>query len=132
MCGHSLGAGVATLLGLVSRLNTTSILVPEKSSDVGRSENLSYRSIKRTTRGKKGLCILFCATVRLLRDVEVHGLINALRCLTDASLSKLANRLVVSFVYSHDVITRLSLGSVKDLRNAAMWLCEAEATNNGE
>ncbi len=54
---------------------------------------------------------------------------NPFRCITDTSLSKLANKLVVSFVYSHDVVTRLSLGSVRDLRNAAMWLCEAE---NGE
>ncbi|KAJ3561124.1 hypothetical protein NP233_g10391 [Leucocoprinus birnbaumii] len=46
--------------------------------------------------------------------------------LTDAKLSRLAQKLVTSFVYSHDVVTRLSLGSVRDLRNAALWLCEAE------
>jgi sn1-specific diacylglycerol lipase len=28
-------------------------------------------------------------------------------------------------VYSHDVVSRLSLGSVRDLKNAAMWLCDA-------
>ena len=38
--------------------------------------------------------------------------------------------MIVSLVYSHDIVSRLSLGSVLDLRNAAMWLCEAEA--NGE
>ncbi|EEB95252.1 hypothetical protein MPER_05807, partial [Moniliophthora perniciosa FA553] len=45
--------------------------------------------------------------------------------LTDASLSRLASHLIVSFVYSHDVVSRLSLGSVRDLKNAAMWLCDA-------
>lgn len=33
---------------------------------------------------------------------------------------------MTAFVYSHDVVGRLSLGSVRDLRNAALWLCEAE------
>lgn len=49
------------------------------------------------------------------------------RALTDIALSKLADRLVTSFVYSHDVVSRLSLGSVRDLRNAALWLCDAES-----
>ena len=49
------------------------------------------------------------------------------RALTDAALSKLADRLVTSFVYSHDVVSSLSLGSVRDLRNAALWLCDAES-----
>ncbi|KAG6888627.1 hypothetical protein C0995_006871 [Termitomyces sp. Mi166 len=52
--------------------------------------------------------------------------------LADAALSKLANRLIVSFVYSHDVVARLSLGSIRDLRNAASWLCEAENEHVGE
>lgn len=43
----------------------------------------------------------------------------------DASLSRLANKIIVSFVYSHDIVSRLSLGSVRDLKNAAMWLCDA-------
>lgn len=47
--------------------------------------------------------------------------------LTDAALSHLTSHLVVSLVYSHDIVSRLSLGSVRDLRNAAMWLCEAES-----
>ena len=45
--------------------------------------------------------------------------------LTDAALSRLTNKLIVSIVYSHDVVSRLSLGSIRDLKNAAMWLCEA-------
>jgi hypothetical protein len=40
--------------------------------------------------------------------------------------------MIVSFVYSHDVISRLSLGSVRDIKNAAMWLCEANERTDGE
>ncbi|KAK2462270.1 hypothetical protein APHAL10511_005576 [Amanita phalloides] len=99
MCGHSLGAGVAALLGLMWADPKTCLTVPSSGLPVGR---------------------------------RVYVYCFAPPCLTDANLSKLADRLVVSFVYSHDVIARLSLGSVRDLRNAAMWLCEAEATNNGD
>ncbi|KAL0949095.1 hypothetical protein HGRIS_009185 [Hohenbuehelia grisea] len=52
-------------------------------------------------------------------------------CLTDAALSRLSRRLIVSFVYSHDVVSRLSLGSIRDLKNAAMWLCEANEATGG-
>ncbi|KAI0643609.1 alpha/beta-hydrolase [Trametes meyenii] len=37
-----------------------------------------------------------------------------------------ASGLITSFVYSHDVVSRLSLGSVRDLTRAAVWLCAAE------
>lgn len=51
--------------------------------------------------------------------------------LTDAALSRLTNKLIVSIVYSHDVVSRLSLGSIRDLKNAAMWLCEANEAGDG-
>ncbi|EIM85476.1 alpha/beta-hydrolase [Stereum hirsutum FP-91666 SS1] len=47
------------------------------------------------------------------------------RCLTDPRLSALASNLVTSFVYSHDVVSRLSLGSIRDITRAAAWLCNA-------
>jgi sn1-specific diacylglycerol lipase len=53
----------------------------------------------------------------------------------DASLGSLASKLIVSFVYSHDVVSRLSLDHVRDIRNAALWLCDAndkDAGNHGE
>ncbi|EKM59528.1 uncharacterized protein PHACADRAFT_191896 [Phanerochaete carnosa HHB-10118-sp] len=55
-------------------------------------------------------------------------------CLVSASLSKLAasSGLITSFVYSHDVVSRLSLGSVRDLRRAAAWLSHAESEGRGE
>ena len=51
--------------------------------------------------------------------------------LTDTALSRLTNKLIVSIVYSHDVVSRLSLGSIRDLKNAAMWLCEANEDGDG-
>jgi len=76
-----------------------------------------------------------CLTVRSSglppgRHVSVYCI--APPALVDPALSKLADRLIVSFVYSHDVVSRLSLGSVRDLRNAASWLCEAESRHVGE
>ncbi|PCH41649.1 alpha/beta-hydrolase [Wolfiporia cocos MD-104 SS10] len=49
-------------------------------------------------------------------------------CLTSTDLGKLAGEsgLITSFVYGHDVVSRLSLGSVRDLTRAAAWLCKAE------
>ncbi|KAI0637616.1 alpha/beta-hydrolase [Trametes polyzona] len=37
-----------------------------------------------------------------------------------------ASGLITSFVYGHDIVSRLSLGSVRDLTRAAVWLCAAE------
>ena len=37
-----------------------------------------------------------------------------------------ASGLIVSFVYGHDIVARLSLGSVRDLTRGAAWLCAAE------
>ena len=39
------------------------------------------------------------------------------------ALSRLSASFITSFAYSHDVITRLSLGSVRDLKRATSWLC---------
>lgn len=60
--------------------------------------------------------------MHLKRDLE---LIRFFRATTDVPLAKLSENLIVSFVYSHDIVSRLSIGTVKDLRNAAMWLCDA-------
>lgn len=60
-----------------------------------------------------------------------HNFQNFCSCLTDAALSRLASKLVTSFVCSDDVVSRLSLGSVRDIRNAALWLCDANERNGG-
>ncbi|KAI0352780.1 alpha/beta-hydrolase [Trametes cingulata] len=49
-------------------------------------------------------------------------------CLVSPRLSAkaAASGLITSFVYGHDIVSRLSLGSVRDLTRAAVWLCAAE------
>ena len=43
-----------------------------------------------------------------------------------------ASGLITSFVFSHDIVPRLSLGSMRDLKRGAAWLCAAEARSAGE
>ncbi|THV00540.1 alpha/beta-hydrolase, partial [Dendrothele bispora CBS 962.96] len=97
LCGHSLGAGVGALLGLMWASPVTCLTVPSSGLPINRR-------------------------------VSVYCFAPPAVC--DAALGKLASKLIVSFVYSHDVVSRLSLGSVRDLRNAAAWLCESEARDN--
>ena len=35
----------------------------------------------------------------------------------------MAKSIVTSFVYSHDIVSTLSLGSIRDMQRAAAWLC---------
>ncbi|KAJ7590581.1 hypothetical protein C8J56DRAFT_824267 [Mycena floridula] len=94
LCGHSLGAGVAALLGLMWADPETCRTVRSSGLPVGRRVSV------------------YCF---------------APPTVTSGPLSKLASPLIVSFVYSHDVVSRISLGSIRDLRNAALWLCEEES-----
>jgi len=99
LCGHSLGAGVAALLGMMWADPRTCQTVSQSGLPPGR-------------------------------HVSVYCI--APPCMADASLSRLASNMVTSFVYSHDVVTRLSLGSIRDLATAAMWLCDASERDNGK
>ena len=132
LCGHSLGAGVAAMLGMARATSAHFRRVDLRCAyvDVGRPKDLSNSEVQWTSsrQERAGLCV--CASVRLLRVHAVHFSSNLFNSsLTDAALSRLTSHLVVSLVYSHDVVSRLSLGSVRDLRNAAMWLCEAESSS---
>ncbi|KAJ7727918.1 hypothetical protein B0H16DRAFT_1665562 [Mycena metata] len=98
LCGHSLGAGVAGLLGLMWADPHTCLTV--------RSSGLPVN-----------------------RRVSVYCF--APPSLVDAALGKLAENLIVSFVYSHDVVSRLSLGAIRDLGAAAMWLCDGNEPKDG-
>lgn len=40
--------------------------------------------------------------------------------------------MITSFVYSNDVVSRLSLGSVRDMNRVASWLCEANTSTSAE
>ncbi|KAJ7047845.1 hypothetical protein C8F04DRAFT_23945 [Mycena alexandri] len=98
LCGHSLGAGVAGLLGLMWADPKTCLTV--------RSSGLPVN-----------------------RRVSVYCF--APPSLVDSALGKLAENLIVSFVYSHDVVSRLSLGAIRDLGAAAMWLCDGNEAKDG-
>jgi len=93
LCGHSLGAGVAAILGMTWADPRTCLTVQSSGLPVDR---------------------------------RVYVYCFGPPALADAALSRLTAKLIVSIVYSHDVISRLSLGSIRDLKNAAMWLCEAD------
>ncbi|KAJ7229092.1 hypothetical protein GGX14DRAFT_416658, partial [Mycena pura] len=98
LCGHSLGAGVAGLLGLMWADPKTCLTVKASGLPVGRRVSV------------------YCF---------------APPSLVDAALGQLADKLIVSFVYSHDVVSRLSLGAIRDLGAAAMWLCDANEAKDG-
>ncbi|KAF8164901.1 hypothetical protein B0H34DRAFT_687065 [Crassisporium funariophilum] len=98
LCGHSLGAGVAAILGMMWADPQTCLTVRSSGLPVGR---------------------------------RVYVYCFAPPSLTDAALSRLTDKLIVSLVYSHDVVSRLSLGSIRDLKNAALWLCQANEAGDG-
>ncbi|KAH7921707.1 alpha/beta-hydrolase [Leucogyrophana mollusca] len=98
LSGHSLGAGVATLLALMWADPTTCLTINSSGLPVDRPVSV------------------YCV---------------APPCLVDAALSRLAAKLVVSFVYSDDIVSRLSLGSIRDMRNASLWLCDANERSGG-
>ncbi|KAJ7477241.1 hypothetical protein B0H11DRAFT_1297020 [Mycena galericulata] len=98
LCGHSLGAGVAGLLGLMWADPKTCLTVRSSGLPIGRRVSV------------------YCF---------------APPSLVDAALGKVADKLIVSFVYSHDVVSRLSLGAIRDLGAAAMWLCDGNEAKDG-
>jgi hypothetical protein len=99
LCGHSLGAGVAAILGMTWADPRTCLTVKSSGLPVNR---------------------------------RVYVYCFGPPALADAALSRLTNKLIVSIVYSNDVVARLSLGSIRDLKNAAMWLCEANEAGDRE
>ncbi|KAJ7067842.1 hypothetical protein C8F01DRAFT_1333376 [Mycena amicta] len=99
LCGHSLGAGVAGLLGMMWSDPKTCLTIPASGLPEGRRVSV------------------YCY---------------APPSLVDPALGKLSERLITSFVYSHDVVSRLSLGAIRDLGAAAMWLCDGEEPSDGK
>ncbi|CAE6535724.1 unnamed protein product [Rhizoctonia solani] len=90
LTGHSLGAGIASLLSLMWADASTGLTVR-------RSGLPSHRRVA-----------VYCFGPP---------------CIMSPQLSKLAKSMVTSFIYSHDVVSTLSLGSVRDMQRAAAWLC---------
>ncbi|CAE6380451.1 unnamed protein product [Rhizoctonia solani] len=90
LTGHSLGAGVASLLSLMWADPSTGLTVR-------RSGLPSHRRVTAYCFGPP--------------------------CIMSLELSKLAKSMITSFIYSHDIVSTLSLGSVRDMQRAAAWLC---------
>ncbi|KAM3584646.1 hypothetical protein VKS41_003453 [Umbelopsis sp. WA50703] len=61
------------------------------------------------------------------RSVKTYCL--AAPCCMDLALSERSKKLITSVVYSYDVIARLSLGSIRDLRTVVAWLTQDGAEN---
>ncbi|KAI9507191.1 alpha/beta-hydrolase [Russula earlei] len=99
MCGHSLGAGVAGVLGLKWADPNTCLTTHSSGLPVGRRVSV------------------YCFAPPAAYDLR---------------LCDLSKDLITSFVYSHDLVSRLSLGSLRDMSRAAVWLCKAEAEGRPE
>ncbi|KAN0140149.1 hypothetical protein V8E53_002045 [Lactarius tabidus] len=99
MCGHSLGAGVAGVLGLKWADPKTCLTARSSGLPVGRRVSV------------------YCF---------------APPAAWDPHLCELSKNLITSFVYSHDLVSRLSLGTMRDVSRAAVWLCKAEAEGRPE
>lgn len=87
--GHSLGAGVASLLAIMWA-----------SPETGRTTRRSGLPPGRRT----------------------HAYSFAVPCVMGAKLARRAAPLVTSYCYSYDLVCRLSLGAILDIRNACAWL----------
>ncbi|KAI0301963.1 hypothetical protein B0F90DRAFT_1716647 [Multifurca ochricompacta] len=99
MCGHSLGAGVAGVLGLKWADPKTCLTARSSGLPVGRRVSV------------------YCFAPPAAYDPH---------------LCELSKNLITSFVYSHDLVSRLSLGALRDMSRAAVWLCKAEAEGRPE
>ena len=69
--------------------------------------------------------VLLCAVVSG-HPIPLFCVTPFFRALADSALTTLTANLVTSFVHSDHFVSWLSLGSVCDLKNAALWLCKAE------
>lgn len=65
---------------------------------------------------------------------KVHAFCFGTPCVTTAALAQESASLITTFVYSFDLVSRLSLGAIQDIRNAAAWLCysDSESAAAGE
>ncbi|CDW97330.1 hypothetical protein, partial [Sporisorium scitamineum] len=88
--GHSLGAGVASVLAMMWADPTTGLTT--------------------TSSG-------------LPPDRRLHAYCFAVPCVTSTILARSVASIITSFTYSYDLVCRLSLGSIQDIRNCSAWLC---------
>ncbi|CAO1629060.1 unnamed protein product [Sympodiomycopsis kandeliae] len=89
IAGHSLGAGVASILAILWANPETTHLTSASG---------------------------------LPTDRKLHAYCYATPCTMSPNLSRRSSKLITSYVYSFDLVCRLSLGTIQDIRNASAWL----------
>lgn len=89
IAGHSLGAGVASLLAILWANPETTLTTAASGLPVGR---------------------------------RLHAYCYACPCTMSGSLSRRAQSLITTYAYSYDLVCRLSLGTIQDIRNASAWI----------
>ena len=105
---------------------------------MGRPQDLSHHALQRPSRGQARLRLLLRPTVSEIRAAMPARLqsrdayVFIPRAAYDPHLCELSKNLITSFVYSHDLVSRLSLGAIRDVSRAAVWLCKAEAEGRPE
>ena len=92
--GHSLGAGVASVLAMMWADPTTGLTIASSGLPAGR---------------------------------RLHAYCFAVPCVTNQQLGRKLGSIITSFTYSYDLVCRLSLGSIQDIRNCSAWLCYQDA-----
>ena len=88
--GHSLGAGVASILAMMWGDPSTGLTFAGSGLPQGR---------------------------------RVHAFCFGVPCVATEALAQKVSTLVTSHVFSYDLVSRLSLGAIQDIRNACAWLC---------
>ncbi|RUP52412.1 hypothetical protein BC936DRAFT_143688 [Jimgerdemannia flammicorona] len=114
LCGHSLGAGVASLLSVLWSEERDLFLTREKEKVIGLT-GFAEHTIPFVTSGVSGLPA----------GRPIHCYAYGVPCTMSLELAKYCGRgLVTSVVHSYDIVPSLSLGLLKDFKNVAMSLHE--------
>ncbi len=142
MCGHSLGAGVAGVLGLVRHFflvgcHRMRVIIEATTAYTHRNGPTPRHVLQHVLAAflwagaslsiashRRKLASPGRPTFRPLRSIPSAAY--------DPHLCELSKNLITSFVYSHDLVSRLSLGALRDMSRAAVWLCKAEAEGRPE
>jgi sn1-specific diacylglycerol lipase len=138
ICGHSLGAGVGALLGMLwADLSTAETVGEGLALDVGRETSDGRREIGKLPKGRKVKVYAFASpyvpkpfsSERVSRSSWTDGcgclipfVLPFSSCITSSALSTLARPLITSVVLSYDLVSRLSLVSIRDLRAVSDWI----------
>lgn len=54
---------------------------------------------------------------------RLHAYCFAVPCVTSQALGRKVSSIITSYTFSYDLVCRLSLGSIQDIRNGCAWLC---------